>query len=145
MLYIRPLSINDDFNRYMECVSDLNSKDASIATIEQMKRGLISRHSNIMTYVITLDNIIVATATCLFEKKIRYNQPCCHIEDVGVHPEHRHKGYGKMIVNHCLSMARSKKCYKVKLFCANDLVNFYSGMGFKRNNNGMEKVLTKIS
>ena len=135
------MNINDDFSRYMECVSELNGRDISVASIEQMRRGLIGRHGNIVTYVITLNDSIVATATCLFEKKLRYNQLCCHIEDVGVHPQYRNKGYGKMIVDHCLRMAKTKGCYKAKLFCSNDLMIFYTGMGFKRNNNGMEKSL----
>lgn len=141
MLYIRPITINDDLNQYMKCVESLNNKDVSVCNYEQMKRVLISRHNNIVTYILTDDAKIVAAATCIFEKKIRYNQPCCHIEDVGVDPEERSKGYGKLIVDHCVREARLKNCYKVKLFCSNELVNFYSGMGFKRNNNGMEKVL----
>lgn len=144
MLYIRPLTVRDDFNRYMECVSELNGAGIDVCSPEQMKRSLITRPNNIVTYVITIDDVIVATATCLFEQKLRYNQLCCHIEDVGVHPDFRKNGYGKMIVDHCIHMAKAKRCYKVKLFCADHLLSFYSGMGFKRHNNGMEKVLTKI-
>lgn len=139
MLYIRPLTIKDDLSRYMECVRELNSSNTDVCSVEQMRRYLTNRHYNIITYVITDNDIIMATATCIFEQKIRYTQLCCHIEDVGVHPECRRSGYGKMIMDHCISMAKSKKCYKIKLCCSNDLLNFYSGMGFKRNNNGMEK------
>lgn len=145
MLYIRPININDDFNRYMECVSELNGSNMRLCNFEQMKRSLMTRGGNTITYVITLDNIIVATATVIFETKLRYQQPCCHIEDVGVHPNFRKKGYGKMIVNHCVSTARAKKCYKIKLCCSDKNVGFYSQMGFIGNANGMEKVLTKIS
>lgn len=141
MLYIRPININDDFNQYMRCVQDLNGSGVSVCNFEQMKRSLLSRQSNMVTYVLVVDDKILATATCLFEKKIRYNQPCCHIEDVGVDPDHRKRSYGKLIVDHCVSMAKSKNCYKVKLCCSNDLLNWYSGMGFKKTNNGMERVL----
>lgn len=143
MLYIRQLNINDNFAQYMKCVEELNGSDVSIANIEQMKRAFMGRSNNIVTYVITIDNNIVATATCLFEKKIRYNQLCCHIEDVGVHPDFRKRGLGKMIIDYCVNVAKNKKCYKVKLCCADHLLNFYSGMGFKKNNNSMEKVVTK--
>lgn len=50
-----------------------------------------------------------------------------------------------MIVNHCLGVARGKKCYKVKLCCSDKNVGFYSQLGFDVSSNGMEKVLTKIS
>lgn len=145
MLYIRPININDDFERYLECVSELNGKDMSISNTEQMKQNFMKRPGNIITYVITFDNIIVSTATIIFETKLRYIQPCCHIEDVGVHTDHRKEGYGKMIVDHCVSVARAKKCYKVKLNCSNKNMSFYSKLGFNVSSNGMEKVLTKIS
>lgn len=141
MLHIRPININDDLQKYIECINDLNSNSVIVASNEQIKRNLIKRSNNIITYVIADNDLILATATVIIETKLRYTQPCCHIEDVGVHPEYRGKGYGKMIVNHCLGIAKSKKCYKVKLFCSDNLLNFYSGMGFKKNNNGMEKNL----
>lgn len=96
MLYIRLININDDFNRYMECVSELNGSGMGLCNIEQMKRNLMTRGSNILTYVITLDNVIVATATVIFETKLRYKQLCCHIEDVGgVHPDFRKRDVGE--------------------------------------------------
>lgn len=144
MIYIRQININDNFNQYMKCVEDLNNASVNTANFEQMKRSLIERASNIITYVVVLDDIIVATATCIFERKIRYKQLCCHIEDVGVHPEYRKKGFGKMIMDHCIGVAKGKKCYKVKLFCSDHLLSFYAGMGFKKNNNGMEKVLIPV-
>lgn len=139
------MNINDDFERYLECISELNSKDMKICNKEQMKRNFMNRPGNTITYVITINDVIISTATVIFETKLRYLQPCCHIEDVGVHPEYRSKGYGKMIVDHCVGMARGKKCYKVKLCCSDKNVGFYSQMGFVVNANGMEKVLTKIS
>lgn len=141
MVYIRPINVNDDFNGYMECVRDLNSPNVETCNVEQMKLGLSRRLGNIITYVVVLDEKIVATATCIFEKKIRYEKLCCHIEDVGVHPDFRKSGYGKLIVDHCVSVARTKRCYKVKLFCNDSLEPFYRGMGFKKHNNGMEKSL----
>lgn len=141
MIYIRPLNINDNLSEYMECVKDLNNTGVEISSVEQMKRTLLSRPGNIVTYVITVENKIVATATCIFEKKIRYNQPCCHIEDVGVNKDFRKQGLGKMIVDHCVGVAKAKQCYKIKLFCDNQLENFYNGCGFRKTNCGMEKVL----
>lgn len=140
MIYIRTLNINDDLSQYMDCVKDLNNPDIEISSTEQMRRTLATRPSNIITYVITLDEKIVATATCIFEKKIRYNKLSCHIEDVGVNQDFRNMGFGKMIVDHCIGVAKSKHCYKVKLFCSNDLEKFYVGLGFQRANAGMEIV-----
>lgn len=139
MLYIRQIDVNDDFDRYMECVNELNGANMSLANKEQMKRNLTKRNSNIITYVITLDDKIVSTATVIFETKLRYNRLCCHIEDVGVHPDFRKKGYGKMVVDHCINIAKIKDCYKVKLCCSDKNVTFYDKFGFKVSSNGMEQ------
>jgi ribosomal protein S18 acetylase RimI-like enzyme len=141
MIYIRPINVNDNFAQYMECVEDLNSSGVELASVEQIKRALSSRPSNIITYVIVDKESIVATATCIFERKLRYNQLCCHIEDVGVHKDYRSRGFGKLIVDHCISAAVNKRCYKAKLFCSNELEPFYRSMGFRKNNLGMEKIL----
>lgn len=139
MLNIRLININDDFNRYMECVEELNGQGMDLCNIEQMRSMLINRTKNIMTYVLTLDNLIVSTATIIFENKLRYQKPCCHIEDVGVHPDFRKKGYGKMIVDHCIMVAKSEGCYKIKLCCSDKNVVFYNKSDFKISSNGMEQ------
>lgn len=145
MLYIRLLNLKDDMNRYMECVRDLNSEIGGICNVEQMKRGLARRYGNILTYVITINDEIISTATIIFEKKLRYNKLCAHIEDVGVHKDYRGQGYGKMIVDYVVGVAENKECYKIKLCCSDKNVGFYSKLGFHVSSNGMEKVLTKIS
>ena len=83
------------------------------------------------------DNKIVATATVIMEKKLRYSQLCCHIEDVGVHPDFRNKGYGKEIVEYCIKVAKANNCYKIKLNCADSLIQFYEKLGFELNGNHM--------
>lgn len=144
MLYIRNLNVNDDFNQYMKCVEDLNGASADVCNVEEMRRNFITRPNNIVTYVITIDDKIVSTASVIFEKKLRYKRLCCHIEDVGVDRDYRKKGYGKMIVEHCILIAKTKDCYKVKLNCSDKNVKFYEKLGFICSSNGMEKVLTKI-
>lgn len=141
MVYIRQLNSSDDLAQYMNCVKDLNNEVGSICNVEQMKRGLMNRHNNVITYVILKDETIVAAATCLFEKKIRYNKLCCHIEDVGVVEEYRNSGFGRMIVDYCLEQATNKGCYKAKLHCDGSLVDFYTNLGFKKFGSSMEMEL----
>jgi GNAT superfamily N-acetyltransferase len=143
MLFIRPIGIYDNFNQYMECVSDLNNSYVSICNIEEMTGWLSRRPDNIITYVCLEGKDIVATATCIFERKLRYNQMCCHLEDVGVRKDYRSQGLGGFIVNHCISIAQTKGCYKVKLHCSDNLMGFYENLGFNKNNNGMEKIIAK--
>lgn len=135
---IKILEVNDNILDYMICVESLNSSKVSIASEEEIKKTLLCRPSNVLTFVmVNDDNRIVATSTVIMEKKLRYNNLCCHIEDVGVHPEFRKKGYGKLIVEYCINMALTNNCYKIKLNCADSLVRFYKDLGFEMNGNHM--------
>lgn len=143
MLFIRPITIYDNLNQYMECVKDLNSSGVGVSSVDQMVGWLDSRQDNIITYVCVEGKDILATATCIFERKLRYNQLCCHLEDVGVRPDKRSLGLGRLMVNHCVGVAQSKDCYKVKLHCSDSLIGFYKNLGFCQNNYGMEKIINK--
>lgn len=134
----RLLDSNDNLSQYMECVKDLNGSGLTLSSIEDMKYSLENRPSNILTFgLLDEDNNILATATIIIEKKLRYQRLCCHIEDVGVHPDHRGKGYGRDIVKYCMDIAKHNNCYKVKLNCNNTLVAFYEKLGFEKMDNGM--------
>jgi predicted GNAT family N-acyltransferase len=135
---IRLLHSNDNIDEYLDCVRDLNNKDNVLSSVKDIKYSLDNRPSNILTFILLDDNKkIVATATMIIEKKLRYKRLCCHIEDVGVHPDKRGLGYGEKIVNHCILIAKENKCYKVKLNCNESLVPFYKRLGFNKNSNGM--------
>lgn len=134
---IKVLERSDNIAQYLECVESLNNKDILLSNVDQIKSILSIRPTNILTFIGIVDFNIVATATTIMERKLRYNQLCCHIEDVGVHPLFRKKGYGKEIVQYCVDMAKFNKCYKVKLNCKKDLVDFYVKLGFVDNEQHM--------
>ena len=130
---IKILEPTDNIKEYMLCIDELNNSTELLSTTEQIKSILIDRPTNILTFVGLLDKTIVATSTIIIEKKLRYNRLCCHIEDVGVHPEYRGFGYGKEMVRYCIDIAKKNNCYKVKLNCDRKLLGFYEKIGFKDN------------
>ncbi len=134
---IKILEDTDNIQEYIDTVKELNSSTVSLSTIEEIKNAINERPSNILTFVMVNDGVIVASATIIVEKKLRYKQLCYHIEDVGVHPDNRGKGYGKEIVNYCIRTAKENNCYKLKLSCNNSLVDFYSQLGFVSNGDHM--------
>lgn len=117
---------------------DLNNPNIPLSNKQDIVYSLEQRPKNILTFVLVSDdNHIVATATVIIEKKLRYQMLCCHIEDVGVHPDHRGKGHGKQIVDFCIGLAEHNGCYKVKLNCQDNLVEFYSKLGFENHGHHM--------
>lgn len=78
-----------------------------------------------VTFVIELDDKIVATAKALYEYK--FHHPLMgHIEDVAVHPQYRKLGLGQRVVEHAIQSCWDRGCYKVTLACREDLEAFYS-------------------
>jgi GNAT superfamily N-acetyltransferase len=127
---IKILEVTDNISQYLECVASLNNSGVSLSDEESIKFALQLRPTNILTWVGLVEDNIVATASTIMERKLRYDQLCCHIEDVGTHPLHRGKGYGREIVNYCIKLAKQNQCYKVKLNCNPNLVDFYGKIGF---------------
>lgn len=135
---IKILETSDNISDYLKCIESLNNSTGDVASEEDIKKFLATRPLNILTFVVVNDdNRIVATSTVIMEKKLRYHRLCCHIEDVGVHPDFRKQGYGKLIVNFCVKVAMNNNCYKIKLNCADNLVKFYEALGFEMNGNHM--------
>ena len=122
---------------YLKCVSDLNSSDVMLSDLSRAKYILDNRCENIVTLIGVVDNKLVATCTLILEDKIRYTQRSCHIEDVAVVRDCRGKGYGKEILKYAVGYAKSEGCYKIMLTCKNDLVKYYSDIGFNSIDNNM--------
>lgn len=137
-MHIRILNINDNLEQYLDCVKDLMNASLEVMSVSDIKETLSLRPANILTFVgVDDDNNILATATIIMEKKLRYRRLCCHIEDVGVREVYRNKGYGKDIVEYCIKVAKENKCYKIKLNCTDKLVPFYQQLGFDHTGNHM--------
>lgn len=137
MLLIKFLESSDNIQEYLDCVNDLNSKNVKLASVEEIKKVLQDRPLNVITFVGLIDDKIVATATMMVEKKLRYGALCCHIEDVAVHKDYRNRGYGTRIVKYCVDIAKRSKCYKIKLNCNKSLMSFYEKLGFESDSFGM--------
>ncbi len=137
---IKLLEDTDNISQYLECVSSLNNSGVLISTEQDIKLALRARPTNILTWIGLVDNNIVATATTIMERKLRYDQLCCHIEDVAVSSLHRGKGYGRDMVYYCIDIAKKNRCYKIKLNCKYNLVNFYNNLGFYNDGQHMVNI-----
>ena len=84
---------------------------------------------NILTFVGEFEGTIIGTATLHIIKKI--NRKVGLIEDVAVMPSYKKKGFGKLLLEHLVKLAKSKGVYKTML--NSDLKNeiFYHKIGFK--------------
>tara|TARA_S200000501_G_scaffold26508_1_gene22829 strand:+ start:8358 stop:8780 length:423 start_codon:yes stop_codon:yes gene_type:complete len=83
---------------------------------------------------------IVAYGSVVVENKVR-GEVAGHIEDIVVDSEVRGKMMGLSLIKELIKVAKYKGCYRITLFCKENLVNFYSRNGFEVNNVVMKKYL----
>ena len=73
---------------------------------------------------------IVAYGSIVIENKIR-GEVAGHIEDIVVDKEVRGKMVGISLIKELIAIAKKKGCYRITLFCKEELEKFYSRNGFK--------------
>jgi glucosamine-phosphate N-acetyltransferase len=132
IIKIRPLN-NDDYEQYFELINIFRE---TYFTKEDFINNLIkiNNNSNSTIYVIELNNKLIATGTILYEYKFIHNiSKIAHIEDICVHNDYRSKNYGKILICYLIDEAHKEKCYKVTLYCKEELEKFYKSCNMEKN------------
>lgn len=77
---------------------------------------------------------IIAVGSLLVEQKLIHKFGSVgHIEDVVVSKRFQGKGYGKILMEHLVQLAKVMKCYKCILNCSSENISFYEKCGFQKN------------
>lgn len=118
-------------------------KQMDLKSIDQDKAwGSFSNNSSSNSLVGVFDDKIVAYGSVVIENKIR-GEVCGHIEDIVVDKNLRKNMVGIRLVKELINICESKKCYRITLFCKEELINFYLRNGFKIDSINMKKYLNK--
>ena len=132
---IRKLNEND-YVEYLKLINQFRptefSKEDFINTLCK-----ISENSDIWIMLKKENNIIhdefIATGTILYEHKFIHNiSKLAHIEDICVNEKYRGQKCGHHLMKFLINEAIEKKCYKVTLYCNEDLEKFYSLNKFEK-------------
>jgi len=117
-LVLRPLRC-DDYNRGF---LDLLSQLTQFGDIDE-------KLFNVVEDVTT--SRVICSATLFTEYKFIHNAAMRgRIEDVVVDGEYRGHGLGLLIIETLKLMARSLDCYKLTLDCRDEMIEWYSRLGF---------------
>ena len=137
----RPIK-EEDISRVFVLLNQL--KKMNLENIDRKKAwdNFISNTSS-NSIVGVYDNKIVAYGSVVIENKIR-GEIAGHIEDIVVDEEVRGKMLGVLLIKELVEVAKIKGCYRITLFCKEELINFYSRNGFKVNNVIMKKYLQEL-
>jgi len=130
IMIIRELHITD----YTEYLRLINIFRQTFFTEKQFIEMLKIMKNNSIIFVLEKDGRLIGTGTILFENKFIHNiSKIAHIEDICIDSEFRGKGYGTLLVNHLVDYSKKNGCYKVTLYCKENLDKFYNLSGLVQN------------
>lgn len=130
-IIFRPLE-KTDLNEVFLLLQQLTEIDYSDRNLEECWDKFIS-NTSANSIVGLYEDTIVAYGSIVIENKIR-GESAGHIEDIVVDRKIRGKNVGVRLIEELVKIAKSKDCYRITLFCKEELIGFYSKNGFEVNN-----------
>lgn len=134
-LYLRPLARSDFDKGFVQLLSQLTSvgeisRDGFSNRFDEM-RGSSGGGYYVVVVEDRCSGSVVGSATLVVEYKFIHG--CAlrgRLEDVVVSDGYRGRRLGKLLVSTITQLAKRLGCYKLTLDCHNDMVPFYSAMGY---------------
>ena len=131
--------IKEDLDRVFKILNQL--KELSIESIDKESAwNSFNENKSTKSIVGVLDNEIVAYGSIVIENKIR-GEVAGHIEDIVVDKNYRGRFIGENLIKELINIGKKNSCYRITLFCKENLENFYSRQGFKKSSINMKKYL----
>tara|TARA_Y100000739_G_scaffold80480_1_gene68436 strand:- start:246 stop:668 length:423 start_codon:yes stop_codon:yes gene_type:complete len=131
--------IKEDLDRVFKILNQL--KELNIESIDKVSAwNSFNQNKSTKSIVGVLDNEIVAYGSIVIENKIR-GEVAGHIEDIVVDKNYRGRFIGENLIKELINIGKKNSCYRITLFCKENLENFYSRQGFKKSSINMKKYL----
>ena len=131
--------IKEDLDKVFKILNQL--KELNIESIDKESAwNSFNQNKSSKSIVGVLDNEIVAYGSIVIENKIR-GEVAGHIEDIVVDKNYRGRFIGDNLIKELINIGKKNSCYRITLFCKENLENFYSRQGFKKSSINMKKYL----
>ena len=131
--------IKEDLDRVFKILNQL--KELNIESIDKESAwNSFNQNKSTKSIVGVLDNEIVAYGSIVIENKIRC-EVAGHIEDIVVDKNYRGRFIGENLIKELINIGKKNSCYRITLFCKENLENFYSRQGFKKSSINMKKYI----
>ena len=128
-----------DLNDVFVLLNQLKKIDTSDLDLDYSWDKFIQNNSS-NSIVGIIENKIIAYGSIIIENKIR-GEVAGHIEDIVVNREVRGNMIGVKLINELIDIGKKNNCYRITLFCKENLINFYSRSGFEVNSISMKRYL----
>lgn len=135
-IIFRP-AVREDLDQIFPLLEQLTGMDYHTRNKDECWE-LFYSNTAINSIVGVIGGKIITYGSIIIENKI-HGSIAGHIEDIVVDSNFRGMGIGEKLINQLVEIGKNKKCYRVTLFCKEDLVDFYNKNGFTVNNLAMKK------
>jgi len=131
--------IKEDLYMVFKILNQL--KELNIESIDKESAWKsFNQNKSTKSIVGVLDNEIVAYGSIVIENKIR-GEVAGHIEDIVVDKKFRGRFIGDNLIKELINIGEKNSCYRITLFCKENLKNFYARQGFKKSSINMKKYI----
>lgn len=128
----------EDYRKYIELMTQF--RPINNHNIELYKTTLDKIKQNGDIIICEKEEKIIGSIKLNIEYKIINNfAKYGYIEDVFVNPNFRKMGIAKKLIDLGILYLKSEDCFKIKLTCSDDLIEYYNKFGFKKKENSMVK------
>ena len=111
-------------------------KDDDVDVFRKLVKKYIT-DSDKKILVAELDDMkIVGMVSIVFLSRLNQTTLEMYIPDLVVHEKYQSKGIGKKLINSCISLAKEKKCHRIRLESGNqrkESHQFYKHLGFEQS------------
>lgn len=121
---IIPLT-NKHYKEYILLMNEFREVDINM-TLSEFDTIYNKIKNNGIILVCFIDNCIVGSITVVLEQKFIHNGGiAAHIEDVYVSRNHRKSGIGTKLLEKAKEFCEKMNCYKIVLYCSDELTEYY--------------------
>jgi glucosamine-phosphate N-acetyltransferase len=129
---IRPLWGPDLTKGFLDVIRSFRSCDLTLAEAGEILRERIRR--GVTTLVAEYEGRVIGTASLLIDHKfINSGGKAGIVEDVIVLPAFQGCGIGRDLMAALKQRAEELGCYKLGLYCSDDLIAYYQRLGFSHS------------
>ena len=111
-------------------------KDSDVDSFRKLIKKYITDNDK-KILLAQLDNAeIIAMLSIIFLPRLNQNSLELYIPELIVREKFQHRGVGKKLINHCMSIGREKKCHRIRLESGNkrkESHQFYKKLGFDQS------------
>ena len=135
MVRIRPATKND-ITSILDLLYELDRPKPKTKSEQTAFEGKITQYIKQKQLFLAIhDSKPVGLVSVMLVPKLNHAKPELYIPDLVVSSHHRRAGIGKALINHCIMMAKKKKCFRIRLESGNKRVvahKFYDSLGFEQ-------------